>query len=169
MKILMLSLALVASTVFAAPAPSKTKLEGMNALKMALEVQIKLAGYSATSAQNEKLRAFATRVNTEYSAFAVDLDKLVPGQATFKTTEGAKTSKHQAVLNGLLETGKIKDYSDKKYLKYFGKLQSKVLTNLRSSLNTVENPDIKALLEREIPVLEAQNTDLKAAMLGKKK
>lgn len=169
MKILMLSLslALVASTVLAAPAKS-AKLEGMGALKTALEAQIKLSNYSAASAQNEKVRTFAARVNTEYSAFAVDLEKLAPGAASSKAKEGGKTSKQQLVLNQLLETGKIENFTDRKYLAYYGKLQSKILTHVRSSLNTVENADLRALLEKELPVLEAQNTDLKAAMVGKK-
>jgi len=171
MKILMLSLSLVASTVLAATAtPAKSaKLEGMGALKTALEAQIKLSDYSATGAQNEKVRAFAARVKGEYSAFAADLEKLAPGEATQKTKEGGKTSKGQLVLNQLLETGKIENFTDCKYLAYYGKLQSKILTGLRSSLNTVENADLKALLEKELPILEAQNTDLKAAMVGKKK
>ncbi len=170
MKILVLTLSLVASTVFAAANPAKSaKLEGMGALKTALEAQIKLSDYSAASAQNEKVRAFAARVNTEYSTFAADLEKLVPGDATQKVKEGGKTSKGQLVLNQLLETGKIENFTDRKYLAYYGKLQSKILTGLRSSLNTVENADLKALLEKELPVLEAQNSDLKAAMVAKKK
>jgi len=168
MKTLMLSLALVASTVFAAPAQS-AKLEGVNALKTALEAQIKLSSYSAASAQNEKVRAFAARVNTEYSAFAANLEKLTPGEASPKAKEGGKTSKQQLVLNQLLETGKIENFTDRKYLAYYGKLQSKILTGVRSSLNTVENADLRALLERELPILEVQNADLEAARVGKKK
>ena len=171
MKILMLALSLVASTVFAAATtPAKSaKLEGVGTLKTALEAQIQLSNYSAASAQNEKVRSFAARVNTEYSAFAADLEKLAPSEATQKVKKGGKTSKRQLIFKELLETGKIENFTDRRYLAYYGKLQSKILTQVRSSLNTVENVDLKALLEKELPILQAQNTDLKAAMAGKSK
>ena len=168
MKILLLSLALVVSTVLAAP-DATNKSAGLNALKAALEAQITMSEYGAKNAESEKVRVFAARVNTEYTAFAADLEKIAPGEAVQKVKKGGKENKYRLVLKQLLETGKVESFTDRKYLAFYGKLHTSLLTRVRSSLNTLENPEAKALLEKELPVLEKQTADLKAVMMGKKK
>jgi predicted outer membrane protein len=151
----------------AAKADAAAKLEGQSVavqVWVGVQMQSRLSAYMIEKSQHPAVKTFATQLQSDLSSYSESLKPFVDAKIQDKAAKGG--GKLEEKLNKVNPSDAKFDY---KLFKAYGTLQTKMLTTMRSSLNTETDEALKAVLQKGITLLEKERDAAKAVVMQARK
>lgn len=145
-----------------------TKLEGQPVavqIWLGVQMQSRISAYMIEKGQRPEVKTFATQLQNDLSSYSESLKPFVDAKIQDKVAKSGG-GKLEEKLNKVSPTDAKFEY---KVFKAYGVLQTKMLTTMRSSLNTETDEALKAVIQKGITLLEKERDAAKVVVMRPEK